>query len=80
MTEAGLIAARFVHYVALALAFGGGMLPSLALLGILVVMLVGLVGYKVLNLALTEGQEGAERAGMPVEGVGEPAGDFVAPR
>ncbi|CAA9559282.1 MAG: hypothetical protein AVDCRST_MAG88-1362, partial [uncultured Thermomicrobiales bacterium] len=76
----GLVVSLTVAAVALALGFGGGMIPSLALLGILVVMLVGLVGYKVLNLALTEGLEGAEPAGMPVESVGEPVGDFVVPR
>ncbi len=48
--------------VALLLAVAGGRLPSLVLEGILLVALVGLLGFKVLRMALEEEAPGAERA------------------
>jgi low temperature requirement protein LtrA len=61
LRTAGLGVSLAVAAVALALAIFGGLLPALALEGLLLIALVGLVGYKIFHLAAEE--EAAERAG-----------------
>lgn len=67
LRNVGLGVSLTIAGVALALAIFGGMLPALALEGVLLIALVGLVGYKILHLAAEEAEERARGEGAGAE-------------